>query len=456
MNILKRFLGARQPPQPSKPQAIAGVAAASGQLVARAGAPVEVEGGGKIEPGFIDVRKLIAELSVEELCQTAEDFFAQRLGWDSLRAKPLAEIDEAPELLVCFAQVVQGLRLLPDMTILDFGAGSCWTSRYLTQLGLRVNALDVSPSALKIGRELYERHPVIGNKPAPRFLQFDGHRIELPDNSVDRISCWESFHHVPNPGRVLKEMGRVLKQGGIAGFSEPGPDHSKALQSQYEMRTNRVVENDIDAREIWGQAQEAGFTEMKLALFSPKPFLLPLEEFEAYLTGRDAGERYATEMRMQMKSRRLFFLFKGISPAPADSRQREGLVAELHVAPASDRVAQGESLRLKAIVKNSGSAVWLPTGTTVWLPSVSRVGAVRFGAQLFDHRGALLDLDYYRHDLTPGEGREILPGETIEFTAEVPMPPAGEYILQCDLVSEGVCWFEQIGAATVRLRVEVV
>lgn len=401
-----------------------------------------------LKSDFIDVRQLIRELSVEELCQTAEDFFARLNNWDYLHAKPFAAINETPELLVCFAQVVQGLNLLPGMTILDFGAGSCWTSRFLSQLGLEVIALDVSPSALKIGRELYKRQPLVGDQPAPRFLQFDGRRFDLPDESVDRVSCWDAFHHVPNAGQVIKEMGRVLRQGGIAGFSEPGPEHSKAPQSQYEMRTNRVIENDINVREIWAEAQAAGFTDIKVALFNPNPFVLPLEEFEAFLSGQDAGGRYVAETRQQVQHRRVFFLFKGESSAPPDSRQREGLLAELYVELASACVAAGEPVGLRAVVKNSGTAVWLPT--------TARVGAVHFGVHLFDQSGVLLDLDYFRQHLTPGEGRQILPGETIEITAEVPMPAAGRYILQCDLVSEAVCWFEHNASPTVRFAVEVV
>src|SRR5262245_36136793 len=101
---------------------------------------------------FIDVRKLIDELSVDELCHSSEQFFANRIDWDSLQAKPFAEIEESPELLICFAHVVRGLKLLPDMTLLDFGAGTCWTSHFLSQLGLKVIALDVSQSALNLGR----------------------------------------------------------------------------------------------------------------------------------------------------------------------------------------------------------------------------------------------------------------------------------------------------------------
>ena len=399
-----------------------------------------------VDPNFIDVRQRMREWSVEELCETAEEFFARVDNWDYFHAKPFAAVNETPELLINFAQIVRGLKLLPDMTILDFGAGSCWTSRFLSQLGLRVIAVDVSLSALKIGAELYQRHPLIGDQPQPQFVHFNGHTLDLSDESVDRISCWDAFHHVPNPASVLMEMARVLKPGGIAGFSEPGPDHSKAPQSQYEMRTNRLIENDVDVSEIWLDAQAAGFTDLRLALFNPETSLLPLDQFDAYLNGEDTGEQYVALTREEMRHRRVFFLFKGESTEPPDSRQREGLLAELEVAAASIRIREGDSLILNVVARN--------TGGTSWLPSTARVGAVRFGIHLFDTNEKLIDLDYFRQRLTEDE-RQIMPGETVELTAEVPLPGAGTHVLQCDLVSEGVCWFEHNGARTVTITVEV-
>jgi SAM-dependent methyltransferase len=428
-----------------------------------------------VNPAFIDVRKLMKEVSVEELCQTAEEFFAQRVNWDSLHAKPFAEIGETPELLICFAQVLRGLNLLPDMTILDFGAGSCWTSHFLSQLGLKVIALDVSPSALKIGQKLYQRHPIIGIQPEPQFLQFDGKNLDLPDSSVDRISCWESFHHVPNPGQVIKEMGRVLREGGIAGFSEPGPNHSKSPQAQNEMRISRIIENDIDVREIWSEAQKAGFTDIKLALVNTEPFLLPLGEFESYLSGENSGERYLADTRHQMQERRVFFLFKGESTAPPDSREREGLLAELQVEPATNRIRAGKLLRLKVVAKNTGTSVWLPTPEAArpwWQTGVlkrfgrrphmgpdrvpPRVGGVRFAIQLLDEAGKLLDMDYFRYHLRPGKGHLIKSGEAVELSVDVPMLRSGNFVLKCDLVSEFVGWFEDVGSKAVHIPIEVI
>jgi SAM-dependent methyltransferase len=397
-----------------------------------------------VEPDFIDVRRRMKEWTVEELCETAEEFFARVENWDYLHAKPFAAVNETPELLINIAHVVRGLKLLPDMTILDFGAGSCWTSRFLSQLGLRVIAVDVSATALKIGEELYKRHPLIGDQPLPQFLRFNGHTFDLPDTSVDRISCWDAFHHVPNPAEVLNEMARVLKAGGIAGFSEPGPEHSKAPQSQYEMRTNRLIENDVVMSEIWRDAQAAGFTDLRLAVFNTEPSLLPLDQFESYLDGEDAAAQYIERTREEMRHRRVFFLFKGESSAPPDSRQRVGLIADLSVEADSTSIKEGEKLSLNVIAKNSGTAVWLP--------SDARFGAVRFGIHLFDTRGKLIDLDYFRLALPGGE---VMPGEIVEFAAEVPLPSMGRHVLQCDLVSEGVSWFEHNGSCTVTLTIEV-
>src|SRR5829696_2892671 len=141
--------------------------------------PVTIVSETPVDPNFIDVRQRMKEWSVEELCETAEEFFARVDNWDYFHAKPFAAVNETPELLINFAQVVRGLKLLPDMTIVDFGAGSCWTSRFLSQLGLQVIAVDVSSSALKIGEELYKRHPVIGDQPPAQFLHFNGHVLDL-------------------------------------------------------------------------------------------------------------------------------------------------------------------------------------------------------------------------------------------------------------------------------------
>jgi Methyltransferase domain/Domain of unknown function (DUF4214) len=175
------------------------------------------------EDTFVDAQELNTTLTVEELAGTAEEYYRTTLEFsEGYLAKPFADPQDAPDLLGSFAQLVAGLRLAPGLTVLDFGAGACWTTRCLTQFGCAAIALDVSASALELGRQLYARLPPIGDRPSPQFLVFDGRRIDLPDASVDRIFCFDAFHHVPNPAEVMQELGRVLRPGGVAGFFGAG------------------------------------------------------------------------------------------------------------------------------------------------------------------------------------------------------------------------------------------
>jgi 2-polyprenyl-3-methyl-5-hydroxy-6-metoxy-1,4-benzoquinol methylase len=396
----------------------------------------------------VDVRDVLRRHSVEDLCRSAEEYFARLANYDYHLAKPLGSIDECPEILICFAQMVAGLRLVPGLRVLDFGAGSCWGTRWLTQLGLEVIAVDASASALHIGRELFARNPVFGTQPAPRFVQFDGRKIALDDESVDRVVCLDALHHVPNVAEVLRELARVLRPGGLAGFSEPGPQHSEAPQSQYEMRTFTVLENDIHIREIGGWARQAGFTDIRLAIFNAIGFHVSLDDFERYAAGNDAevAQRHDAATRQYLHNRRLFFLTKGGGAEIADSRSRIGLAGSLRVVV--DGVARaGAALRVRAHVANTGSAVWL--GSSI------RLGVVNLGVHLMGATGRVLEYDYFRKSLDDA-GRSVPPGAMLELDFPMPLPAqAGRYRFEFDLVSEGVTWFAGNGGATVLVEVDV-
>jgi SAM-dependent methyltransferase len=317
----------------------------------------------------------------------------------------------------------------------------------LTQLGCKVIACDVSASALEIGRELYRRNPPAGDRPAPEFLLFDGHKIDLPDASVDRIICLDAFHHVPNPGKVLLELGRILAPGGFAGFAEPGPEHSKSAQSQYEMRTAGVIENDIRIEEIWRLAQSAGFTDLKLAVFLLEPLLVRASEFDEFLDGgRSTTNKFIKATRAFMENQRNFFLYKG-PPAAKDSRYGEGLTGKIRLSPQTSTVREGEPVKLKATVTNNSNSIWLPV--------TSAAGGVMLGCHVHYADGSLFRESYQWFALTPGDGRKIFPGETVSLDVELTPLPPGSYILEFDLVSNNICWFVMNDSEVVRVRADV-
>jgi ubiquinone/menaquinone biosynthesis C-methylase UbiE len=384
--------------------------------------------------GFIDVRALIANTSMDELHRKAEEYFSGLREWDHHMAKPFANAGDTPTILSSLGVMIEGMRLHPGIEVLEFGGGTGWLSRFLTQLGCRVYLSDVSPSALNIARELYRRLPPIGDKPEPSFLTFDGHRIDLPDASVDRIITFDAFHHVVNPDEVLAEMARVLRPGGIAAFAEPGPHHSKTPMSQFEMRTYGVVENDIDIHAIWETAQKLGFTDLKLAAYTPRASFISLPEYDDLLLAGDVFVSFAHFARGALSTVRNFFLYKE-GTDKIDSRRADGLSARIAVTL--------DGLTVHATAEN--------TGTAEWLPGNSLLGGVSLGCHVFDEHGALVNFDLHWEGLP----HAVAPGETVSLTFPLPPLPPGSYDLEFDLVAAQVMWFAQAGTTPARVRVTV-
>jgi ubiquinone/menaquinone biosynthesis C-methylase UbiE len=395
---------------------------------------------------LIDVRDLIKRTSIEDLNRTAEQYFASLTDWEHHLAKPFSKPDEAPRILIDTGTLLQGLRLTRGMTVLEFGAGTGWLSRFLTQLGCRVILLDVSATALRIARDLYEKQPPIGERPAPQFLEFDGRRIELPDASVDRIVCFDAFHHAPNPDDVLGEFGRVLKPGGIAAFAEPGPRHSRTPLSQFEMRTYGVVENDVDIHAIWRTARTRGFRDLKLVVFHGPPFHVSLDDYEDLIAGGATAARWVTATRTFLRDVRSFLLFKDGSER-LDSRSAAGLACEIAATFVDSHAIEGQPIVIDATVTNRGTAIWLPSDATS--------GGVALGAHLHDESGKLITFDLHWERLTEPP-REIVPGESVTLRMMLPPQTAGRYVLEIDCVAAGASWFAQLGSRPARLPLNVV
>lgn len=394
---------------------------------------------------MIDVRELIKNLSQEELRNSAEAYFALIKDPTYHLAKPFGSIDECPTLLTHFAKLIQCGSFISGQTVLEFGAGSCWAGRFLNQLGLEVISLDISPSALKLGMHLKNTWKVFGNQPSHTFLEFDGIHIDLPDESVDRIVCFDCFHHVANPEQVLREFFRVLKPSGLVAFSEPGRFHSLGPQSQEEMKNYRVIENDIIVEEIWTMGQSIGYANIFFSLVSVQPVMLDFSDFQNFQKN-GISEKTLSEIKSSTESQHenqtLFFLVKG-KIEDADSRARPGLVADIALTSQEERRSESgqRELQLSFTVKNSSSKTWLQSG--------HGLGNVNLGAHLFDYQGQMLDHDFYRYHFLV---EDCQPGASVCFSCLVPWPDEMEnFVLEFDLVSEQICWFAFNGSKTEKL-----
>ncbi len=395
---------------------------------------------------MIDPQEIIAKYSVEELNQTAEAYFSQIADPTHLFVKPFSSAGEASVLLENIGLLLSGVRLGHGMTVLEFAAGSCWLSRYITQLGCKTISVDVSQSALDYGKQLFEQYPTPVEPVAePEFLLFDGFKLDLPDESVDRILCNDGFHHVPNQKQVLAELCRVLKPGGIAGFSEPGRYHSQGPVSQHDMAHFKVLENDILLNDVFEKAQAVGFTDIRIK---------PIGNLEVGLTLYNRMTSWLVTKMLsfvspntaeQLLGRSLFFLYKG--DFQLDSRGSAGLKHATRLENPNQTkfdIKAGESVQIPLNITNSGEAVWLNQ-------NIKQIGVVKVGTRLKDAKEGVLLNQWTWHELE----REVRPGEQISMTVDVPFAEAGEFELILDLVAMDVAWFEHLGSETLNISVSV-
>lgn len=390
------------------------------------------------DPNFIDVKLLAQQLSDAELLQSADAYFA-RMGLNSEQCrKPWGNPNDAVHQTRHLGLVLEAADLFRGAAVLDFGCATGWLTMGMAQMGCNAIGVDISPNALKLAAGLKAaRAPAQGGGTLD-FLAYDGHRLPLEDESLDRIVCYDAFHHVRDQAATIREFARVLRRGGRAAFMEPGPNHSKTPQSQAEMARFKVIENDVCMEEIGLHAQAAGFEPPRLLVQFQQPFTVELEDFQAWSRHGIAKDWAARSMKLlgdQLTNGQCFFMLKGdASEATADSRRATGLAADVQVRRALRIPAgSGHGIELEVVLSNIGTARWL---------TVAGSGQVNLGVQVLDAAGRMVDNNFARLKLPPGP---VAPGQQVLVKGTVRMPDQEDFTLRLDPVAELVAWFSGLG-----------
>jgi cyclopropane fatty-acyl-phospholipid synthase-like methyltransferase len=383
---------------------------------------------------LIDVRELMQATGLDEHVAKADAYFSTA-GWQTMHArKPFADTVEAEALTRSISVLIPHLELAPGLRLLDFGAGTCWSSMIWAYLGCTVIATDVSANALRFGEERLRADPVGKDLPVS-FLRFDGRRFDLPDACVDRIVGIDTLHHVLDIPGTLTELSRLLAPGGIVAFSEPGPLHSMGPQAQHEMATTGVIENDIRVAEIRTAALAAGFADMRVAWFSPHARLYSVEDFDRIAAGKVSGsdaKRMVRDIGTDMTNIRIFFLYAH-GARTLTSENQTGLAANLE----GSLHYNGTHLRGTLTATNTGRATWLPSGD-------SR-GAVNIGIQLRSKAATQTGEARFPLSATP-----IASGESVSVDIDLSLDSSDTIVI--DLVAESVVWFASTGTAALHLQ----
>lgn len=143
------------------------------------------------------------------------------------------------------------------LDVLEVGCGAGQCTRWLAGHGARAVGVDVSAGMLRAGTEL-------GVPAAPAsFVQADARRLPFAARSFDlACSSYGAVPFVADPGRVMREVARVLRPGGRWVFSvthpvrwafpdDPGPAGLTADRSYFD-RTS-YVERDADGTVLYAE-----------------------------------------------------------------------------------------------------------------------------------------------------------------------------------------------------------
>ncbi|MBN1260636.1 MAG: class I SAM-dependent methyltransferase [Anaerolineae bacterium] len=107
-----------------------------------------------------------------------------------------------------------GADAYPDFRCLDVGCAIGVITAQLSRTFGQVAGLDPLKEALDVARAL---HP----DTQAQFLHADGLHLPFDDATFNLVICAQVYEHSTNPARLVREIRRVLKPGGICFFSGP-------------------------------------------------------------------------------------------------------------------------------------------------------------------------------------------------------------------------------------------
>ena len=162
--------------------------------------------------------------------------------------------------------LLRNFNIRPGDKVLDLATGvGAMAHQLLVRFpGINLTCVDSDPAQLAIAQKLYpELNCVVG----------DAHSLPFADETFDRVHCSWLLEHAAEPVKVLGEVRRVLKTGGICQFAEVDnatfrtvPELSEVLRAFRTLNETQTAGggNPYIGRELQGLMEEAGFAQVDI------------------------------------------------------------------------------------------------------------------------------------------------------------------------------------------------
>ena len=146
------------------------------------------------------------------------------------------------------ALMTQLIRPEPGLRVLEVGAARCWGALHLVPRGVEYVATDIlADPVIGLGRgAFYERH--VG--PFER-VQADGENLPFASGSFDLVYCVASLHHALDARRMLKEMARVTRRGGVVAALNEGTRAPGASEDNPQQESEKAYGINEHVHTMW-------------------------------------------------------------------------------------------------------------------------------------------------------------------------------------------------------------
>lgn len=134
--------------------------------------------------------------------------------------------------------------------VLDIACGVGYGSYLLAAYALKVTGIDINKESIEVAKKKYSR-------PQLSFLNGDVENIPVENASFDVVISFETLEHITNHDKMLEEIKRVIKPGGLLLISTPdkliysekanhhNPFHKKELyKDEFELLICRYFKNN--------------------------------------------------------------------------------------------------------------------------------------------------------------------------------------------------------------------